>query len=105
LCGEPGLVIADEPTSALDVTVQREILDLLLELTTQSKTSLIFISHDLAVINQMTSRVLVMHQGLLVEQGDTASVFAAPKDPYTDRLVSSAKRSAMALRELTGGPR
>jgi ABC-type dipeptide/oligopeptide/nickel transport system ATPase component len=53
----------------------------------------------------MTSRVLVMHQGLLVEQGDTASVFAAPKDPYTDRLVSSAKRSAMALRELTGGPR
>jgi ABC-type microcin C transport system duplicated ATPase subunit YejF len=105
LCGQPGLVIADEPTSALDVTVQSEILDLLLGLTTESKTSLIFISHDLAVVNQMTSRVLVMHQGTLVEQGDTAKVFTAPQDPYTDRLVASAKRSAMALRELTGEPR
>lgn len=105
LCGEPRLVVADEPTSALDVTVQREILDLLLGLTTESNTSLIFISHDLAVVNQMTSRVLVMHQGLVVEQGETAKVFTTPHDPYTSRLVASAKRSSLALRELIGEPR
>lgn len=105
LCGEPRIVIADEPTSALDVTVQKEILELLLGLATEANTSLIFISHDLAVVNQMTTRVLVMHQGLLVEHGETARVFMAPQDPYTERLVTSAKRSAMALQELIGESR
>ena len=102
LCGQPLLVIADEPTSALDVTVQKEILDLLLELTEESNTSLLFISHDLAVVNQMTNRVLVMHKGSLVETGDTKEIFANSNHPYTNRLVASAKRSSRALQQLTG---
>lgn len=105
LCAEPSLVIADEPTSALDVTVQKEVLDLLLGLTTKSNTSLIFISHDLAVVNYMTNRVVVMHHGTCVEEGATATVFASPQDPYTGRLVASAKRSSLVLRELTGETR
>ena len=105
LCGQPRLVIADEPTSALDVTVQKEILDLLFELTSESNTSLLFISHDLAVVNRMTSRVLVMREGSIVEEGDTAEVFANPNAPYTSRLVDSAKRSSFTLRELIGDPR
>lgn len=102
LCGTPSLLIADEPTSALDVTVQREILELLSEITSETKTSLIFISHDLAVVNEMTNRVLVMHRGSLVEDGETKSVFSDPRHEYTRRLVSSAKRSSMALQHLTG---
>ena len=105
LCAEPSLVIADEPTSALDVTVQKEVLDLLLGLTTKSNTSLIFISHDLAVVNYMTNRVVVMHNGKCVEEGATATVFASPQDPYTSRLVASAKRSSLVLPELTGETR
>lgn len=104
LCGEPDLLIADEPTSALDVTVQREILDLLHQMTTESKTSLIFISHDLAVVNEMTDRVLVMHRGSPIEQGETKNVFTEPRHDYTQKLVSSAKRSSMALLRLTGEP-
>ena len=103
LCGTPSLLIADEPTSALDVTVQREILELLSEITDETKTSLIFISHDLAVVNEMTDRVLVMQRGSLVEDGETKSVFSDPRHEYTRRLVSSAKRSSMALQHLTGG--
>ena len=103
LCGTPSLLIADEPTSALDVTVQREILDLLSEITNETKTSLIFISHDLAVVNEMTDRVLVMQHGSMVEDGETKSVFSDPRHEYTRRLVSSAKRSSMALHHLTGG--
>jgi ABC-type glutathione transport system ATPase component len=102
LCGTPSLLIADEPTSALDVTVQREILELLSEITDETKTSLIFISHDLAVVNEMTNRVLVMQRGSLVEDGETKSVFSDPRHEYTRRLVSSAKRSSMALHHLTG---
>ena len=102
LCGTPSLLIADEPTSALDVTVQREILELLSEVTDETKTSLIFISHDLAVVNEMTNRVLVMQRGSLVEDGETKSVFSDPRHEYTRRLVSSAKRSSMALHHLTG---
>ena len=103
LCGTPSLLIADEPTSALDVTVQREILELLSEITDETKTSLIFISHDLAVVNEMTDRVLVMQHGSMVEDGETKSVFSDPRHEYTRRLVSSAKRSSMALQHLTGG--
>ncbi|MFM8868042.1 MAG: ABC transporter ATP-binding protein [Ilumatobacteraceae bacterium] len=102
LCGKPSLLIADEPTSALDVTVQREILDLLGEITTETKTSLIFVSHDLAVVSEMTDRVLVMQRGSKVEEGATTSVFNDPHHEYTQRLVGSAKRSSLALRRLIG---
>ncbi len=102
LCGNPQVLIADEPTSALDVTVQREILDLLDRIANETGTALIFISHDLAVVKAMTDRVLVMQGGLLVEQGMTNDVFDDPRHAYTQKLVSSAKRSSMALRQLTG---
>lgn len=102
LCGKPSLLIADEPTSALDVTVQREILDLLGTITEETKTSLIFVSHDLAIVSEMTDRVLVMQRGSKVEQGETKSVFGRPVHEYTQRLVGSAKRSSLALQRLTG---
>lgn len=102
LCGNPRVLIADEPTSALDVMVQREILDLLSRITNETETALVFISHDLGVVNEMTDRVLVMQRGSLVEDGETKEVFNEPRHEYTRRLVSSAKRSSIALQQLTG---
>jgi peptide/nickel transport system ATP-binding protein len=94
-------LIADEPTSALDVTVQREILDLISHLTTGTDTALLFISHDLAVVNEVTDEVLVMHRGNVVEQGTTHEVFSHPSADYTQRLVASARNSAAVLARLT----
>ena len=96
----PRLLIADEPTSALDVTVQREILDLILRLTRESDTALLFISHDLAVVNEITDEVLVMHGGSVVERGTTHQVFRHPQADYTKRLVTSARKSADLLAKL-----
>lgn len=96
----PRLLIADEPTSALDVTVQREILDLVLRLTEESSTALLFISHDLAVVNEVTDEVIVMHHGKIVERGATRDVFAHPRAEYTQRLVSSARKSTEVLANL-----
>ncbi len=93
----PRLLIADEPTSALDVTVQREILDLILQLTEETNTALLFISHDLAVVNEVTDEVLVMHHGKIVERGATRDVFAHPRAEYTQRLVTSARNSTEVL--------
>jgi peptide/nickel transport system ATP-binding protein len=98
----PRLLIADEPTSALDVTVQREILDLILQLTGETNTSLVFISHDLAVVNGMTDQVLVMHRGRVVERGATREVFSRPQANYTARLVASARDSSAVLTRLVG---
>ncbi len=84
----PSLLIADEPTTALDVTVQKTILDLLLELQATHQMSLIFISHDLGVIGEICDEVLVMYRGRVVEQGPVREIFAAPKDPYTRGLIA-----------------
>jgi peptide/nickel transport system ATP-binding protein len=84
------LLIADEPTSALDVSVQARILTLLRDLQTQQRFACLFISHDLAVVEQLASRVAVLHRGHVVEQGPTAKVLATPLHPYTYRLVTSA---------------
>jgi peptide/nickel transport system ATP-binding protein len=81
-CG-PDLLIADEPTTALDVTIQRQILDLVRELVAERGMALILISHDLGVIAQNVSRMLVMYGGTVVESGSTASVFAHRMHPYT----------------------
>jgi peptide/nickel transport system ATP-binding protein len=86
----PALLIADEPTSALDVTVQARILRLLRELQAELRFACLFISHDLAVIEQVAGRVAVLHRGHLVEQGPTREVLAAPLHPYTHRLLMSA---------------
>lgn len=86
LC-KPKLLIADEPTTALDVTIQAEILKLLQEVQQQFGTSIIFITHDLAVASQLCDRVMVMRHGEVLEQGDAAQLFANPKAPYTRALL------------------
>ena len=90
LAQEPDLLICDEPTTALDVTVQDQILDLLDHLVDQLGVSLLFITHDLGVINRMCRRVLVMSGGHVVEEGTTEQVLKAPAHPYTQRLVAAA---------------
>ena len=87
-CG-PDLVIADEPTTALDVTVQAQVLALLDDLVGSGETALWLITHDLPVVAGMCRRVLVMHDGRLVEEGETSQVFSSPKDGYTASLVAS----------------
>ena len=89
LAQEPDLLICDEPTTALDVTVQDQILDLLDRLVDETGVSLLFITHDLGVINRMCRRVLVMSGGSVVEEGTTEQVLRAPEHPYTQRLVAA----------------
>lgn len=85
----PELLICDEPISALDVSTQTKIIDLLQKIQKQRSLSLLFISHDLSVVKQISSRILVMYLGHLVEMGDTASIYESPKHPYTQALLSS----------------
>ncbi len=87
-CG-PDLLIADEPTTALDVTIQRQILDLIRELVAERGMALILISHDLGVIAQSVSKMLVMYGGSVVESGPTATVFAERAHPYTQGLFAA----------------
>ncbi|MBV0932185.1 ABC transporter ATP-binding protein [Marinobacterium weihaiense] len=86
----PELIILDEPTSALDRTVQKQIIELLRQLQQRYQLSYLFISHDLAVVKAMSHRVMVMQQGKVVESADTASLFAAPREPYTQQLLQAA---------------
>ncbi|MEQ6203281.1 ABC transporter ATP-binding protein [Sulfitobacter sp. HNIBRBA2951] len=88
----PDVMIADEPTTALDVTVQREVLDLLRVLTAEMGMALILITHDMGVVAEMADRVLVMQKGQFVEEADVRTLFAAPKMPYTQQLLSSVPR-------------
>lgn len=89
LADDPELLICDEPTTALDVTVQDQILDLLDELVDKKGVSLLFITHDLGVINRMCRRVLVMSGGRIVEEGETEQILRAPAHPYTQKLVAA----------------
>ncbi len=94
---KPKLVIADEPTSALDVSVQAKVLELFARLQKEFGFACLFITHDLAVVDQIADRVLVMHRGKLVEQGRTRDVLIKPQMPYTQRLVSSSPIADPAL--------
>jgi oligopeptide/dipeptide ABC transporter ATP-binding protein len=87
LVGGPSLVIADEPTTALDVTVQAEVLKLLVELVEAQSAALILITHDLPVVANTCERVMVMYGGRIVESGRTSEVFADPQHPYTRGLL------------------
>jgi len=87
---QPQLLICDEATSALDVSVQAQIIELLAKLVKELKMSLLFISHDLALVSSFCDRVVVMYEGKIVEEGRTAQVIHCPRDPYTKCLLSSA---------------
>jgi len=86
---DPKLLIADEPTSALDVSVQARVLELFEELQERFGFASLFITHDLAVVDRIAHRVVVLHHGEVAEEGPTAQVLGAPRDPYTRRLLAS----------------
>lgn len=88
MCCNPDLLIADEPTTALDVTVQKKILELLLKLRKDLGTSILLISHDLAVVGEIADRVIVMQAGKVVEIESTEAIFKSPKHPYTQGLLA-----------------
>ncbi len=88
----PAVVIADEPTTALDVTVQQQVLDLMLDLRREHRTSIILITHDLGVVAETADRVMVMYAGRVVETGTVYEIFDKPQHPYTRALLASVPR-------------
>jgi len=89
IANRPRLLIADEPTTALDVTVQQQILELLASLRERFGLTMLFISHDLAVVSQVADRVAVMRQGLLIEEASREAIFRSPAHPYTKALLGA----------------
>jgi len=89
LLTEPALVIADEPTTALDVTVQAQVLDLLVELREQVGLTLVLVTHDMGVVAEIADRVAVMQAGRIVEEGPVAQVLHSPQHPYTQHLLAA----------------
>jgi oligopeptide/dipeptide ABC transporter ATP-binding protein len=99
LCCQPDLLIADEPTTALDVTIQAQILDLLLELRRDQGLSILLITHDLGVVNGTCDRVLVMYAGRIVESAPAKALFTAPHHPYARALLDSVPRTSGSERQ------
>jgi peptide/nickel transport system ATP-binding protein len=104
LLTDPELIIADEPTTALDVTIQAEIMDLLIELCETEGMGMILITHDLAVVAQVTQTVAVMYAGRVVEKGPTQDVIARPQHPYTQGLIAALPQSGGHGRRLNQIP-
>jgi ABC-type oligopeptide transport system ATPase subunit len=86
---KPEFIIADEPVSALDVTIQAQILELIVDLVERHKLTMLFISHDLSVVRSIADRVMVMYQGAIIEQGATESLWRAPQQDYTKKLLGA----------------
>jgi len=97
---KPKILIADEPTTALDVTVQKDIIALLKELQQETKMSIVFISHDLSLVSEITDRVLVMYKGEIVEQGTVIDIFKNPDHIYTKALINSKPSLDTRLKKL-----
>ena len=104
LAAKPALLIADEPTTGLDVTTQAVIMDLVNDLAGQMGMATIFITHDLALAGQRSSRIVVMHAGHVVENAPTAELFANPRHPYTAELIAATPDAAASLDELASIP-
>jgi ABC-type microcin C transport system duplicated ATPase subunit YejF len=102
LANKPKLLIADEPTTALDVTIQAQILDLMTKLKDEVGMSILFITHDLGLIEKFSDTITVMQEGAVVEQGDTKAVFSNPQHVYTQKLINS--EPSIKQETLTGEP-
>lgn len=100
----PDLLLADEPTTALDAFVQREVLELMLDLTRENGTAVLMISHDLSMVARYTDRVVVMQQGVVVEQGPTQDLLLHPRHPYTRTLLDALPRRPAPRPDKTATP-
>jgi peptide/nickel transport system ATP-binding protein len=105
LCCNPQVLIADEPTTALDVTIQAQILDLMLDLKEKLGTAIILITHDLGIVAETCQRVLVMYAGRMVEQAPAVSLFGQPRHPYTRGLLRALPRADPESDESCARPR
>ncbi|MDU8924483.1 dipeptide ABC transporter ATP-binding protein [Pasteurellaceae bacterium LIM206] len=101
---KPKLLIADEPTTALDVTIQAQIVDLLLSLQKRENMALILITHDLALVAEAAQRIIVMYAGQVVEEGNANEIFKAPRHPYTQALLRSLPEFAQGKTHLQSLP-
>jgi peptide/nickel transport system ATP-binding protein len=106
LAAKPRVLVADEPTTALDVIVQKNILDLLDQLRREEGMGLLLVSHDLAVVASMCSRIAVMYAGQIVEEGPSKDILTRPRMPYTAGLLASTRRdkSVKRLTSIPGAP-
>lgn len=101
---EPDLLIADEPTTALDVTIQAQIIELLLDLQQQENMALVLITHDLALVAEAAHKIIVMYAGQVVETGDAKDIFRAPRHPYTQALLRALPEFAQDKARLASLP-
>ena len=104
LACKPDILIADEPTTALDVTIQAQILDLMKKLQKEDQSSILLITHDLGVVAEMCTRVIVMYAGKIVEEAPVEQLFASPTHPYTQGLIASVPKLGSGVKVLPSIP-